>query len=148
MKNGRYDERDQPAIRAAATDSNGYLRDYACPFCGIKSVLISLADIEADHYRVELYCDNGSCEVREFTVLPLRMNGPVSRVRTDVAALDAVDRGSEDEQNEEASEIFRSGEGEKPLRMYSPSAENLKAHDAAVLHRRQRKRRVVIEPPS
>jgi hypothetical protein len=147
MPEHRYDEKDEPAVRQATRHKNEHLIDHACPFCGERRVKISAGDIPADRYRVELYCDNMYCDVREFTVIPLRMNGPVARVRTDVAALDAIDDGSDEEQAEEASEFLRDPNGRVVGNIYSLGADDLAYQDAAKLHRRQRSRRIRIEPP-
>lgn len=141
----RYDEKHEPAIRKAQT-AQRRLPGYPCPFCGSKSLLLSYGDIVADKYRIELYCDNAMCDAREMTVVALRMEGPVSDIRTDVAALAAVDSGSDEEQAEEGYELLRDESGEVASRMIRASDVMLEGHDAMVLHRRQRPRRIRIEP--
>jgi hypothetical protein len=64
-----------------------------CPFCGRQKVKLSCNDIAEDGLRVELYCDNPDCEVREFTILPLRLGQRIARA--DVGALQFIDRGDD-----------------------------------------------------
>jgi hypothetical protein len=72
--------------------SQPWARDHAdempCPFCGGRALKQSFGD-DDDQVRVELYCDNVNCEVREMTVLARRVDAPLERA--DVQALDAVD---------------------------------------------------------
>jgi hypothetical protein len=53
-------------------------------------VKVSEGDIPEDTGRVQLYCDNGECAVREMTVVVER-NGVRAGKRADVRALNAVD---------------------------------------------------------
>ncbi|MEV6994351.1 hypothetical protein AB0N87_35050 [Streptomyces sp. NPDC093228] len=47
-------------------------------------------DLEDDHGRIEVYCDNGLCDAREVIVL-VRKDGARARWRADVRALEAID---------------------------------------------------------
>lgn len=55
-------------------------------------------DVPTDPGRLELYCDNSSCDVREMAVIALRVGR--WNPRADVLALEAVDRGMRVEQEE------------------------------------------------
>lgn len=145
----RYDEGGEPTIRTAPRGEHRHLLDFPCPYCGSKSVLISLGDIKNDKYRVELYCDNSMCDVREMVVLPKRTNEPVAWSRADVAALRIIDDGTEAEQEAEGYELHRDARGEVKARAFSfkeAPPVDLSAMQERVLKRRQRKSRIRIEP--
>ncbi len=61
-----------------------------CPFCG-GDAIVSMHDVRADPGRVELYCNNSNCDVREMAVIALRVGR--WNPRADVLALEAVDVG-------------------------------------------------------
>jgi hypothetical protein len=109
-----------------------------CPFCGDPSATVSMNDLDSDPVRLELYCDSDACDAREFVVLLLRGNLRQDLVRADVAALRAVDDGTQAEQHADGlHDDFRSlGEvlRRQPLR------------DRVVLDRRQRPTRIMVEP--
>ncbi|MGC9670936.1 hypothetical protein ACNTMW_30865 [Planosporangium sp. 12N6] len=87
-----YGEGDQPAIRRARDQSDGYLA-YPCYFCGTQMLRRSYGDREQDPFRVELYCDNPDCEAREIIVLVRRGLG--THLRADVRALRDLDDSGE-----------------------------------------------------
>jgi hypothetical protein len=108
-----------------------------CPFCGDPSATVSMTDLASDPVRLELYCDSDACDAREFVVLLLRGNLRQDLVRADVAALRAVDDGTQAEQHADGLHDFRSlGEvlSRQPTR------------DRDVLDRRQRPTRITVEP--
>jgi hypothetical protein len=120
-----YTEGEQPWARS----NPGQLR---CPYCGGKNVINAYDDIADDELRMEFYCDNSDCEVRTFTIIPLRTNGPVAWKRADVAALEAVDRGIGDEQLPEIIDLFKDwGKVEE--------------HTAGILPRRRRSTEVILK---
>lgn len=58
------------------------------------------------------YCDNPLCDAREMAIIGLRMNGRVSDHRADAAAIEAIDQGTEAEQEAEGVELIRDERGE------------------------------------
>ncbi|MBZ6211615.1 hypothetical protein KVH31_34535 [Streptomyces olivaceus] len=66
-----------------------------CLFCGGQTVKRSSSDDDEDPGRIELYCDNGSCDAREMVLL-VRRDGEKADLRADVMALRMVDEGSLD----------------------------------------------------
>jgi hypothetical protein len=101
-----------------------------CPFCGNPSATVSLNDVEADPVRLELYCDSGAGEAREFAVVLLRANLRQDLVRADVAALRAVDDGTEAEQHAEGHDTV--------VGLDVVLARHAAAHGRTLLERRQR----------
>lgn len=145
----RYDEGAEPAIRRAEKEEDGrHLADFRCPYCGSNALLISSGDLLADKYRIELYCDNSMCDVREMAILPLRMDGPVSWSRTDVKALRVIDEGTEAEQEAEGYELHRNDAGEVDGRSISLGGLLEVDLDSAVLKRREREAKIKVEPDS
>lgn len=65
-------------------------RTVTCLWCGRKTAILSWGDEPEDTGRIELYCDNSDCQVREVTLLVTR-DGHAASARADVRALDAVD---------------------------------------------------------
>jgi len=63
--------------------------NYTCPFCGEESLILSTGDIRDDDLRVEAYCNNSDCAVREMTILAMRVGGPAGRA--DIDALERID---------------------------------------------------------
>lgn len=61
-----------------------------CFFCGADAAILSDRDLEGDHGRIEVYCDNGMCDAREVIVL-VRRDGARARWRADVRALEGID---------------------------------------------------------
>lgn len=122
-----FTEGDQPWGR----HNCGQMR---CPYCGGQKVLVSYSDIADDELRMEFYCDNSNCEVRTFTVVPLRTNMPVAWKRADAAALEAVDRGIGDEQLPDSIDIIRQGH-------------LIEEHVAGILPRRRRKTEIILRVP-
>jgi hypothetical protein len=100
-----FEEGTTPAIRDAPDE-------YPCPFCGKNSLIRSYGDLSDDNFRIELYCENPLCDTRVMTIIGLRMNGEVSNHRADAAAIRAVDRGTEVEQEAEGVELIRDEHGE------------------------------------
>jgi hypothetical protein len=84
MHEPSYDraDRDTPYGR-------GHPEEMPCPWCGGRVTLLSFGDDATDDVRVEFYCNNPRCEVREWIALPMRMHGRIDRA--DVQALEAVD---------------------------------------------------------
>ena len=85
-----------PARRGFARGGMPWLRrklrvdqQQRCPFCGCDMVKLSVGDVPDDDLRVEGYCENSGCAVREFTILALRVGEPLDRA--DVEALRVVD---------------------------------------------------------
>lgn len=82
----------EPAIRDDPREPGGdRLAEFPCAFCGERQLLIGYADQPEDNYRIDLYCDNPGCDVREMTVMAERADEVLNRA--DVQALKAVDRG-------------------------------------------------------
>lgn len=98
-----------------------------CPFCGSSAVKQSFGDDPSDPVRLELYCDNGMCEAREFVILARRLDYP--HARADLAALEAVDDYG-------ARETIEAG---------TPLSE-LEAERDARWERRKRPARITVEP--
>ncbi|GGY57996.1 hypothetical protein GCM10010385_03950 [Streptomyces geysiriensis] len=63
-----------------------------CYFCGGESAISSYGDLPDDMGRLELYCDNELCDAREVVVL-VRRDGEDARLRADVRALAAIEKG-------------------------------------------------------
>jgi hypothetical protein len=82
----------EPPIRknAVGEDREKHVTGYSCPFCGVETLKLSYTDIWGDRLRIELYCENPNCDVREFIVLALRAED-ATRNRSDVEALDLID---------------------------------------------------------
>lgn len=66
-----------------------------CMFCGGQTVKRSGSDDDEDPGRIELYCDNGSCDAREMVLL-VKRDGDEAGQRADVRALRLVDEGKLD----------------------------------------------------
>lgn len=64
-----------------------------CLFCGAPALKLSMSDVDVDHGRLTVYCDNSNCDAREIEVLVTRDGGNALR-RCDVRALTAIDAGS------------------------------------------------------
>lgn len=81
----------EPMIRQKATgdERDEHVFGFPCPFCGGGDVKLSYGDVWGDRLRVELYCNNPRCEVREFTVLA--MYAGETGIRSDVQALELID---------------------------------------------------------
>ena len=101
-----------------------------CPFCGDRAIQ-SISDIPDDPMQVELYCENGACDVREMRVVAWRAEGH-EQERADVMALRAVDEGT-------AAERARHGHDRRTLSA-SDAAEMLREArlDGGTLKRRIR----------
>ena len=67
------------------------------PLLGSNTAILSHGDIRDDDLRVEVYCDNEDCAVREMTILAMRFGDP--QFRADVQALHEVDSGVESERS-------------------------------------------------
>lgn len=65
-------------------------RTLHCPFCGDQSLKRSTGDVP-DAGRIELHCDNMSCDARTMVVLLLQDGGFQAHRRADVRALQAID---------------------------------------------------------
>lgn len=66
-----------------------------CMFCGAQTLKRSASDRPKDPGRMELYCDNQFCDVREMVLLVMR-DGAGAYDRADVRALRLIDNGSLD----------------------------------------------------
>ena len=141
-----YEEKGDPAIRSSAKDERRYLTEYRCPYCGGQSLLTSYGDIPDDKYRIELYCDNSSCVVREMTVIALRTDTAIPQNRADVKALHEVDRGTEEEQVAEGHELIRDDDGKVIGSATSLAAISNMDLDASALRRRERPATIKVEP--
>lgn len=62
-----------------------------CAFCGKDTALLSRADAAADRGRVQLYCDNPQCDVREVELIVMRDGTNTTLDRPDVARLNEID---------------------------------------------------------
>lgn len=80
---------DTPAVRRGD--------ESRCPFCG-GSVIRSHNDVGADGTRVDLFCENPACDVREMAVIATRVG--TYNPRADLAALNKIDEGTLVEQEE------------------------------------------------
>lgn len=119
-----YTEGDQPSVRRLAAAGT------PCPFCGAQQLLISTEDVHDDDLRVELYCDNQMCDVREMTVIALRTNGPPERA--DVDALREIDAGVGAERLPDTIELARDWE-------------LVETHSAGTLARRRRPSVITVD---
>jgi hypothetical protein len=68
-----------------------------CPFCGSLAV-VSWGDVTDDPMRIELYCVNEACEVREMQIIATRAGGHELE-RADVLALHTLEEGTPDERS-------------------------------------------------
>jgi hypothetical protein len=142
----RYEERGEPAVRSSPKDDLRHLTDFKCPYCGGQSLLISYGDIPDDKYRIELYCENSHCVVREMTIIALRTDTTVARDRADVRALRAVDQGTEEEQIAEGHELIRDESG-RVIGSATSLGDILNMDlDASALRRRERRATIQVEP--
>lgn len=66
-----------------------------CMFCGGQTIKRSESDRDDDPGRIELYCDNGSCDAREIVLL-VKRDGANAFSRADVRALGLIDNGTLD----------------------------------------------------
>lgn len=66
-----------------------------CVFCGKRTCMRSRADVVDDRGRVQLYCDNPQCDVREVELIVMRDGTPRTLVRPDVSKLREIDEGPE-----------------------------------------------------
>lgn len=62
-----------------------------CVFCGKDTALRSRADVAADCGRVQVYCDNPQCDVREVELIVMRDGTNKTMNRPDVAQLKDLD---------------------------------------------------------
>lgn len=83
----------EPMIRQKATgdERDKHVFGFPCPFCGGEEVKLSYRDVWADRLRVELYCNNPRCEVREYTVVAMFAGVEATGTRSDVEALRLID---------------------------------------------------------
>lgn len=83
---------DKRPVPWARGDREPYVRaEMRCPFCGAEQLRMSYDDT-SDARRVELYCENWQCEVRELVVLAMRVDPLVGGDRRrDVGLLHALD---------------------------------------------------------
>jgi hypothetical protein len=83
----------EPMIRQRATgdERDKHVFGFPCPFCGGEDVKLSYGDVWGDRLRVELYCNNPRCEVREYTILAMRASVETTGRRSDVEALELID---------------------------------------------------------
>jgi hypothetical protein len=142
MAAGEFEEGTTPAIREA-------LDEYPCPFCGKNTLLKSYGDLPQDNYRVELYCDNTLCDTRTMVIVGLRMNGQVSDHRADAAAIQAIDRGTEAEQEAEGIELIRDERGEvigSSISMSDIKADYVLDSAKRRMERRERPTKIIVEP--
>ena len=139
---GKFEEGTEPAIRKTPDK-------YPCPFCGNNTLIRSNWDLSNDNFRVELYCNNSYCDTREMVVIAKRMNGSVSDHRADMAAIVAVDKGTEAEREEEGVELIRD-ERDKVIGSMLPAGElNTELfleRGARLMNRRERPTRIIIDP--
>ncbi|WP_052731530.1 hypothetical protein [Streptomyces sp. MBT28] len=123
-----------PWLRRHQTNA-GYgieLNPIQCLFCGGQTVKRSSTDHEEDPGRIELYCDNGSCDAREMILL-VRRDGAEAGLRADVRALRLVDEGKLDVHASYPPEMrsyslaemaeLAKGTVERRTRKYAPSEE-------------------------
>ena len=61
-----------------------------CYFCGSQTMKRSSSDVDADHGRIEMYCDSQMCQAREVIII-IRRDGAGAHRRADVRALRALD---------------------------------------------------------
>ncbi|MGV9748371.1 hypothetical protein ACWDTG_26250 [Rhodococcus zopfii] len=66
-----------------------------CVFCGEQTCVRSRADVVDDRGRVQLYCDNPRCDVREVELIVMRDGTPRTAGRPDVLRLREIDEGPE-----------------------------------------------------
>ncbi len=105
-------------------------------------MLLSHDDFAEDDLHLELYCDNSQCDVREFTVLAMRANEPYAGRRADVAALRAVDDGSEGE----GPELGAQNVGAGRIHSFAEVGQLTADHLRNTVARRRRPSRVRVEP--
>lgn len=142
MAAGEFEEGATPAIREAPDE-------YPCPFCGKNTLVRSYGDLSDDNFRIELYCNNSYCDTREMAVIAKRMNGSVSGHRADVAAIVAVDEGTEAEREEEGVELIRDDHGEVIGSMLAAgelNAELFLERGTRLMNRRERPTKIIVEP--
>lgn len=106
---------DEPAIRATVDDA-GYTA-FPCPFCGARLLKVNWMDLPQDSQRVTVYCDNTYCVAREIEIVTTRGEG--AHLRGDVAALRAIDSGTDDEQAAEGTLVERDADGHIEQRVTS-----------------------------
>lgn len=63
-----------------------------CMFCGQQAAIRSRGDDPSDCGRIQLYCDNQGCDVREAEVIVMRDGTIETMERPDVATLKEIDR--------------------------------------------------------
>jgi hypothetical protein len=142
MAAGEFEEGTTPAIRDTP-------EEHPCPFCGKNTLIRSYGDLSDDNFRVELYCNNSHCDTREMMVIAKRMNGSISDRRADVAAIVAVDDGTEAEQEEEGVELIRDEHGEvigSMLAAGNLNTELFLERGARLMNRRERPTKIIVEP--
>ncbi|MCT2282371.1 hypothetical protein M3G91_32715 [Micromonospora chalcea] len=83
-RTGEWWTGDTPWLRRADN------RTVTCLWCGSKTAIASWGDEPEDTGRIELYCENSDCEVREVALIVTR-DGHTASARADVRALDAID---------------------------------------------------------
>jgi hypothetical protein len=98
---------EEPAIRGTVDDRDFIA--FPCPFCGARQLKLDYLDLPQDTQRVGVYCGNSHCDAREIEIVTMR--GAGAHQRADVAALRAIDRGTDDEQAADGTHVQRDGEG-------------------------------------
>lgn len=119
--------------RATGDEHDQHVFGYPCPFCGSEDVKLSYGDLDVDRLRVELYCNNSSCDVREFTVLALRAGVSETGIRSDVQALDLIDerpiqRHRREEQERTGKISFHRAVGPNPKAVLARRRGGVKVH--------------------
>lgn len=90
-----------------------------CPYCGSETAIVSMGDVPDDRGRMQLYCNNSYCDVREFEVIAFRA-GPDAPERADVLALQTLDEGTPAERAQyghDSGEMKFPGGAEEQARM-------------------------------
>jgi len=62
-----------------------------CVFCGEQTCIRSRTDAVGDTGRVQLYCENAECGIREVELIVMRDGTPETQGRPDVEKLNAID---------------------------------------------------------
>lgn len=126
MSQNDYTAGEQPWVRR-------HPEKMPCPYCGSGKLIISITDRQEDALRPDLYCDNGDCDIRVFTIIPMRIEGPPRRA--DVRALMEIDRGTPEERLPNEVNI-----------MDPAMRAAMKLDLESVVERRQRPVKVTVEP--
>lgn len=95
--NNEWEAGATPWLRRHQTDKTWSIeaRSVQCMFCGADTIKRSTSDRDEDPGRIELYCDNQSCDAREMVLL-VRRDGADAIFRADVRALKLIDDGTLD----------------------------------------------------